>query len=187
MCAATHNLSRARSHAYLHAHAHGLATTGVWQTLVMILLVFVMSMVTILSTAGICNTCRLKKGGVYAIIKQALGTQIGKSARLFCEVRAQCSCAIVTFLAIGVNVLFAVCARSVRANVPVLMISNSVLSTVRSPRSSVREVSSARPRSSIYHPVYLLLCERVLQYQQPLPAANGLPNALAGCSGFEPQ
>jgi hypothetical protein len=54
-----------------------LMCAGVWQTLGMIGIVFVMSTVTILSTAGICATCRLKKGGLYAIIKQALGTQIG--------------------------------------------------------------------------------------------------------------
>eukprot|EP00124_Ichthyophonus_hoferi_P004699 Ihof_evm1s552 gene=Ihof_evmTU1s552 len=50
---------------------------GVGASMGLVLLVYVMSFVTILSTAGICNTCALKKGGVYAIIKQSLGTQIG--------------------------------------------------------------------------------------------------------------
>ncbi|KNC83162.1 hypothetical protein SARC_04568 [Sphaeroforma arctica JP610] len=50
---------------------------GVWQALGMIGSVFVMSLLTILSTAGICSTCRLSKGGLYAILKQALGTQVG--------------------------------------------------------------------------------------------------------------
>eukprot|EP01134_Creolimax_fragrantissima_P002671 CFRG2671T1 len=50
---------------------------GVWQSIGMILGVFLMSLVTILSTAGICSTCHLSKGGLYAILKQALGTQVG--------------------------------------------------------------------------------------------------------------
>eukprot|EP00123_Amoebidium_parasiticum_P018112 comp24105_c0_seq1/m.43570 comp24105_c0_seq1/g.43570 ORF comp24105_c0_seq1/g.43570 comp24105_c0_seq1/m.43570 type:complete len:621 (-) comp24105_c0_seq1:702-2564(-) len=50
---------------------------GIPQAMGLVLLVYVMSFITILSTAGICNTCHLNKGGVYAIIKQALGTQIG--------------------------------------------------------------------------------------------------------------
>lgn len=54
-----------------------VGNTGIWEGILLVIVVTFMSAITILSTAGICSTCALTKGGVYAIIKQALGTQVG--------------------------------------------------------------------------------------------------------------